>query len=85
MGLTNIDTGATYRCVTLEMLRKDIKLEEKEKIVAISDEIAIDIKNENGNQIIFLDKEDVTKEIRSKEVTSLVSQVSSIPEVREKW
>ncbi len=30
--LVNIDTGATYRCVALEMLNKKIGLDEEEKI-----------------------------------------------------
>ena len=82
MGLVNIDTGATYRCVALYMLKNNIKLEEKEKIIAALPNIHIDMKIEDGEQTIFLNGEDVTKEIRSKEVTQIVSQVSSIKEVR---
>ena len=33
--LVNIDTGVTYRCVTLEMLNKNIKLDDEEKIAQI--------------------------------------------------
>ena len=44
--------------------------------------IKIDIKNNEGIQTIFLNGEDVTDKIRSKEVTALVSQVSAIVEVR---
>ena len=84
MKLINIDTGATYRCVALATLRNNIKLEEKEKIIELVDNISIDIKNENGNQIILLNGEDVSKEIRSKEVTAIVSPISSIVEVRLK-
>jgi len=83
LGLVNIDTGATYRCVALYMIQNQIKLEEKEKIIAALEDIHIDMKNENGEQTIFLNSENVTKEIRSKEVTAFVSPVSSIPEVRE--
>lgn len=82
MGLVNIDTGATYRCVALYAIQNNIKLEEKEKIIQSLENIHIDMKNENGEQTIFLNGEDVTKEIRSKEVTKIVSQVSSIKEVR---
>lgn len=78
--LVNIDTGATYRCVALKTLRKNIKLEEKEKIIDISKNINIDLK-EDGR--VLMDGEDVTKEIRNKEVTGIVSQLSSIVEVRE--
>lgn len=84
MGLVNIDTGATYRCVALYAIRNNIKLEETEKIIASLENIQIDMKNENGEQKVFLNGEDVSKEIRSKEVTLIVSQVSSIKEVRYK-
>ena len=82
MGLVNIDTGATYRCVALYAIRNNIKLEEKDKIIDSLKNIHIDMKNEDGEQTIFLNGEDVSKEIRSKEVTKIVSQVSSIKEVR---
>ena len=32
LGLINIDTGAVYRCVTLDMIDKDVGLEEIDKI-----------------------------------------------------
>ena len=82
MGLVNIDTGATYRCVALYAIQNNIKLEEKDKIIEALKNIHIDMKNENGDQITFLNGKDVSKEIRSKEVTKIVSQVSSIKEVR---
>ena len=81
-GLINIDTGAIYRCVTLEMLNQNISIHETEKIIKISENINMKIENNNGFQTIFLNEEDVTEKIRSKEVTELVSQVSSIVEVR---
>ena len=82
MGLVNIDTGATYRCVALYAIKNNIKLEEKDKIIDSLKNIHIDMKNKDGDQTIFLNGEDVSKEIRSKEVTKIVSQVSSIKEVR---
>lgn len=82
MGLINIDTGATYRCVALYAIENNIKLEEKDKIISSLKNINIDMKNENGEQTIFLNGKDVTKDIRTKEVTKIVSQVSSIKEVR---
>ena len=82
LNLVNIDTGATYRCVTLAMLKQNVKLEEIEKIREILDKIQIELENDKGKQTVLLNGEDVTKEIRSKEVTILLSQVSSIKEVR---
>ena len=81
--LLNIDSGATYRCVTLKMLRKGYTLEDKEEIIEIAKNIDIDMeKLEDGTLKIYLDGEDVTEEIRSCEVSKNVSQVSSIVEVR---
>ncbi len=78
-GLLYIDTGAMYRCVTLACIWNNVDLNQKEKIIEISDKINIELK-ENGD--VILDGKDVTKEIRTKEVSAIVSQISSIKEVR---
>lgn len=84
LGFLNIDTGAMYRSVALQALREGISnIEEKDRIIEIAKKINIEMKNENDNQITYLNGENVSKEIRSKEVSSFVSPVSSIPEVRE--
>ena len=80
LNLTYIDTGATYRAVALAMLRNNIKLEEKDKIIELAKSLDIDF---DSNGKTYLNDEDVSNEIRSVEVTNIVSQVSSIPEVRE--
>lgn len=85
IGLINIDTGITYRCVALYALKSGAISEgiiDKEKIIALLESIEIDIKNTPDGDIVFLNKENVTKEIREKEVTEVVSPVSSIKEVR---
>ena len=80
--LLNIDTGATYRCVTLDMINKKIGIEELDKIKELLKNIKIELKIEDNKQQVYLNEENVTDKIRSKEVSSLVSQVSSIKEVR---
>lgn len=82
LNLVNIDTGATYRSVTLAMLNRNIGLEDIDKIKELLTTIKIELKNVKGKQLVLLDGEDVTDKIRSKEVTKLVSQVSGIKEVR---
>ena len=82
LGLINIDTGSTYRCVALEVINQGVKLEEKDKIIEIAKNIKIDIKPSKTGDKVFLNGKDVTLDIRSKEVTSIVSPVSSIKEVR---
>ena len=78
-GFVNIDTGAMYRCVTLDCIRKGIGLNEQDKIIDISKNANIELK-ENGK--VLLNGEDVSKEIRTSEVSALVSPVSSILKVR---
>ena len=82
LGLINIDTGSTYRCVALETLNRGISLEDKEAIIKVANEIDIKIETKEDGDRIYLNGKDVTKEIRSKEVTKIVSPVSSIVEVR---
>ena len=82
LGLINIDTGSTYRCVALETINQGVGLEEKDKIIEIAKTIKVDIQALPEGDRIFLNGKEVTKEIRSKEVTEIVSQISSIKEVR---
>lgn len=84
MGLINLDTGATYRCVALETIRRGLTLEDKEKIVDLVDDLDIEFEYEEDNIKVFLNGEEVTSVIRSMEVTKIVSQVSSIVPVRLK-
>lgn len=84
MNLVNIDTGATYRCVALEVLKQKVSVDNIEEIKKILDEIKIDMKNEDGKIRVFLNDEDVTNKIRTSEVDSIVGQVSKIKEVRLK-
>ena len=84
MGLINFDTGATYRCVALASLRNGISLEEQDKIVELIDDLDIEFKYDNDAIRVFLNGEEVTSEIRSWEVSSIVSPISSIVAVRLK-
>lgn len=81
LGLINIDTGAMFRCVTLNMIQENIGIEEETAIQELLEKIEIDMK-ENG--AFFLNGEEVTKKIREDEVNNLVSPVSVIPIVRKK-
>ena len=79
LNLVNIDTGAMYRCIALKTLREGLTLEDEDKIIELTKNSKIDLLLDGT---VLLDGEDVTKEIRSKEVTQIVSQLSNIVEVR---
>lgn len=84
LGLINIDTGAMYRCVALEALRKNVSDTEIEKVEEILRNIEIKFKRESGNIFVFLNGEDVTKEIRTPEVNTCVAKFAALKCVRDK-
>ena len=84
MGLVNLDTGATYRCVALQALRHGLTAENEREIIDLLDDIDIKIENEGEKDKIYLNGEDVSSEIRETPVTNAVSPISSIIPVREK-
>ena len=83
-GLINIDTGAMFRCVTLAMIKQNIKLDEDDKIRELLQNIKIELQEEQGNQKVLLNNEDVTLQIRENQVNDLVSPVATLKIVREK-
>ena len=84
MNLLNIDTGAMYRSVTLACIRNNVAPNEEKKIEKILDNIDIELKNMNGEQKIFLNGEDVSKEIRTPEVDEQVAKFAALKSVRDK-
>ena len=79
LNLVNIDTGATYRCLALKTLENNIELKDEQKIIQLSENLNVEFKDGK----VFLDGQDVSKKIREKEVTQIVSPISSIVEVRK--
>ncbi len=84
LNLVNISTGGAYRSVALATLQNDIQINEVDKIIELLDKINIEFKRENNKDLVYLNGKDVTRRIREKDVTNIVSKVSSIKEVRFK-
>ena len=77
-GAQYFDTGAMYRAATLAVLRAGVNPAERAAVIAATNNLNITL----DDQTVLLDGEDVCEEIRSQEVTRMVSAVSAIPEVR---
>lgn len=84
LGYIYIDTGAMYRAMALYLLREQIQPSETEKINAKCAEADISIGHENGNQIVYLNGENVNDLIRTEEVGNMASASSPNPNVRKK-
>lgn len=82
-GLTYLDTGAMYRCVTLACLRRGVDLADAAAVGAVAREVGIAFGSSEGGQTVILDGQDVTDAIRTPEVDHNVSVVAAVPAVRE--
>src|SRR5699024_7095661 len=78
-----IDTGAMYRALTLKAFKKSVSLNDEKELSNLLKETTIDLKQKNDEQIVELDKEDVTRDIRSHRVTNNVSHVAKHSLVRD--
>ena len=87
LGLIHIDTGAMYRAITLFGLR-NFKNEKQEidlsKLLQNLNEISLEFIENSGKLEIYLNGENVSKEIRTTEVSDNVSFIAKQPEVRER-
>jgi len=79
-GWNYLDTGALYRAITF--LALSIKSENPKDIIAAVIDSPITFVSDPRDPKVFLDGKDISKEIRSHEVTEQVSVISALPEVR---
>ncbi|RPF55755.1 (d)CMP kinase [Aquisalibacillus elongatus] len=84
LGYVYIDTGAMYRALTLKALQTSTDLEDENSLANLADQIKISFKNVGEIQKVFIDKQNVTDEIRNHDVTNHVSYVAKHKRVREK-
>ena len=82
LGLRYLDTGAMFRAITWWMLQHGIDVDDPAAVATRVDEPVLDSGTEPLAPTITLDGTDVAGPIRSQEVTSAVSSVSAVPEVR---
>ena len=82
-GFIYVDTGAIYRTIGLASKIRGISLDDKAAVMEMLTKLNIVLKyNESGEQHMYLDGKDVSRDIRLPEVSMLASKVSAIPEVR---
>ena len=82
LGFVYVDTGALYRAVGVNALRKGIDTRDKAAVAESINGISVDLVFENGEQKVLLNGEDVSVEIRTPPASMAASDVSAVPEVR---
>lgn len=83
LGYTYIDTGAMYRAVAWKTLQQGKKVTD-ELIIAVVKDIDVNLQYQDGKTTVTVDGTDVTGQIRTPEVSAIVSQVAALGPVREK-
>ena len=78
LNLDYLDTGAMYRAVAFAAIQKQIRPNEVEEITKVAESLDLELTEES----CVVNGVDATTEIRGPEVTSLVSQVATMAEVR---
>ena len=83
LGYLYVDTGAIYRTVALNAVRKGIEPDDRGRLIPTLDELEIRLEHaEDGLQHMYLNGEDVSSDIRMHAISQHASTVSTIPEVR---
>ena len=82
LGLRYLDTGAMYRAMAWGMLSRHVEVSDPTEVAAVAHQPDVEITTAPEGQTVTCDGIDVTEDIRSQRVTSAVSAVSAVPEVR---
>ncbi len=84
LNIIYVDTGAMYRAMALYMLRQGVSPADTETVVSKCREVDITIAYQDGEQVVYLNGENVTPYLRTEEVGNMASGVSPQPAVRQK-
>jgi CMP/dCMP kinase len=84
LGLRYLDTGAQFRAMTWWMLRHGVDLDDPSAIAARADQPVLVSGTDPAAPTITVDGTDVAAPIRAQEITSAVSAVAAVPEVRSR-
>jgi cytidylate kinase len=83
LGFIFLDTGAMYRAVALKVKEKALVLGDESKLSALVSSLHITFVEKGKETAVLCNGEDVTKDIRSPEMSRLASDVSRKEVVRE--
>lgn len=84
LGFIYIDTGAMYRAMAVHMTRNGVSADSAEEIEKNVDSADISIGHENGEQVVYLNGENVNAFLRTEEVSAMASKTSANGKVRAK-
>jgi cytidylate kinase len=84
LGLTYVDSGATYRAAALKVLEAGVDPNDGPAVAKLIGATDVQVTTGEGEPHVLVDGDDVTARLRTPEVTLAAAQVSRLPEVRRK-
>ena len=84
LGFIYVDTGAMYRAMALFIMRAGIDAKDADAVSGKCKEADITIRYENGEQVVYLNGENVNGLIRTEEVGQMASLTSPNPDIRKR-
>lgn len=82
--LLYIDTGAMYRALTLKAMRSGADMADEELLTKLANSSEIDLRENSGKQEVYLDGEEISRFIRTPELTNNVKFIARVPGVRKR-
>jgi cytidylate kinase len=84
LGYLYLDSGALYRALAVQVRRRGIPPEDRERVAALVRASDLDLVPVPEGTRVLVDGEDVTAEIRSPQVSEIASRLAEQPAVRER-
>lgn len=79
IGFKNFNTGAIYRCIALEIINRNLDIENVEQLIKEITNIDIDFEGDR----VFLNNKDVSSEIRTEKISVFSTKWATIPEIKQ--
>ncbi|MGH7263224.1 MAG: (d)CMP kinase, partial [Candidatus Rokuibacteriota bacterium] len=83
LGYVYLDTGALYRAVAWKVRAAGVSPSDQQAVARLLAATRVTMQHDAGRVVVLVDRQDVTKEIRTPEISEMASVVAAIPAVRE--
>lgn len=84
LGFIYVDTGAMYRAMALFLIKEGTDAKDTAAVSGKCKEADITIRYENGEQVVYLNGENVNGMIRTEQVGQMASLTSPNPDIRKR-
>jgi cytidylate kinase len=82
LGYVNLESGAMYRALALKAIENDISVDDPDALERLAENSHIELQPQLDGNRVLLDRQDVSRRIRERDVTEAASRVSVHPKVR---